>query len=150
MAAISVRQSKDWMVVRCASPALRTASTTRRAKVSGSGVSAGLSGDSLVSMLKRGVLPERLGEVEQLGKRRDALAVGGRLPGELLRVFAARLDAADVVALQLRQRQAVDGGTRRGEPLTVGPAHDIRVQHRIVRQHDNAVLGDGEVGFQAS
>jgi hypothetical protein len=39
LAAFSVRQSKDWMVIRSRTPASRAVSTMARTKVSGSGVS---------------------------------------------------------------------------------------------------------------
>ena len=147
-AAISVRQSKDWMVVRPLSPAARTASTTTRAKVSGSGASSGLSGDSLVSMLKRGALPDDFARSNSSASVGTARAVYGLLVRELLRIFASGLDAADVVALELGQRQAVDRGNGRDEPGAVRAPHDVGIEYRVMRQHENPVLGDGEVGLK--
>ena len=34
------------------------------------------------------------------------------------------------------------------EPIAVGPAHDVGVEHGIVREHEHAVPGDGEVGLE--
>ena len=136
------------MVTRLLSPAPRIASTTRRAKVSASGVSSGLSGDSLVSMLNRGVLPEALARSNSSASVGMRCPSTGFWPANCCAYLLAGLDAADVVALQLGERQAVDGGARRGEPRAVGPAHDVGVQHGIVRQHEHAVPGDGEVGLE--
>src|SRR5437879_1576344 len=55
-------------------------------------------------------------QLEQLGQGRDALPVDGLLPGELVRVHARRIEAADVESLELGEGQGVDGGPRLGQP----------------------------------
>ena len=97
---MSVRQSNDCTLARAARPAARIAAATAVAKASGSGVSAPEVGVILVSMLKRTwSAPARAHELEQLGQRRNARAVGRPLLGKGRRIGAARLEPADVVAL---------------------------------------------------
>jgi hypothetical protein len=70
------------------------------------------------------------------------------LCGELPRVLAQRIDAADIEALELGERQRVDGRARRGKPAAVGSTHDVGVEHGIVREHEHAILCDSEIGLE--
>ena len=77
-----MRQSKDCTVTRPAMPAPRTACATARAKARARALS-WLPGASLVSMLKRDMPGAgALRELEHLGERRDAGAVGRLLGRE--------------------------------------------------------------------
>jgi hypothetical protein len=65
----------------------------------------------------------------------------------LARVFACWIRAAVIVALHLGQRQRVDRRAWCSKPASVRAAHQIRVEEWIVRDDDNAILGDGHVGL---
>src|SRR4051794_502082 len=91
----------------------------------------------------------RLRQLKQLAEARDARAVDRLLLREVARVGAVRPEAADVVALQLGEGQAVD---RRGAayPATVGPARDVAIQAAVVVDDDDAVFRHADVELEGT
>ena len=147
-ASTSVRQSNDCSVVRSTSPEVRIASTTMRAKVAGSTVSSGASGRQLgfeVEPHRRG-RPRRQGE--QLLEQRDALAVDGDLLRKLAGVARGRVDAAHVVAAQLRDVEVSQARPGRGDPASVRPTREHRIEVAVVREDRDTVARDADVRLQ--
>src|SRR5262245_15997694 len=97
------------MLTRSVSAVLRTACRTAAANVSGSGVSAPEVGVNLVSMLKR-----TWSALTCRTRSNTAVSVGMRTPsiprcsGKADGVGGARLQASDVIALDLRQGERTD------------------------------------------
>src|SRR5579863_4528333 len=86
-------------------------------------------------------------EIEHLGEGWNARAGDHLLLGEAPGVVAPGADLADVVGLDLGEGQA-DVGNAVLEVLAVRGTREVRVQAALVRDHDDAVLGDPHVQFQ--
>ena len=89
-----------------------------------------------------------LHQLEQRSQRGDALPVAWLLVRKVAGVAAGRVDASDVIALDLGQTQRADQRPTLGQPLAFGIARDGGVQCWIVRDHGHAIGGDGDVQFQ--
>src|SRR3954471_7510984 len=91
----------------------------------------------------------RLRQLKELAEARDACAVERLLLREVGRGGAVRPEAADVVALQHGEGQAVD---RRGAayPATVGSARDVNVQTAVVVDDDHAVFRHADVELEGT
>ena len=146
-AATSVRQSNDCRVVREDMPALRTASTTICAKASASSVASPERGVILVSRLKRTGFAALRASSNSAASVGHALAVARDLLRPLPAVARLGVDAADVVALQFGQRQRADRRAALREP-GAAVAHQCGVEVRVVREDDDAVARDREVGLE--
>ena len=85
---------------------------------------------------------------EELGQGREALAVDRLLLGVLLAVFAGRVHATDVIALEVVEGQRADGRSGGREPLPVRSARQVGIEQRVVADDDDAVAGHREVGFE--
>ena len=149
MAASSERQSNDWMVARRAEPGL--ADRLHGQAGEGIGVRAlrRLVGRQLGLDIEAHGLAGLLDQLEQLGQRREALPVRRLLVGELpartcstgsRRPMSKRLSSAKVKLLM--------AGPGADSHLPSGPRTMSGLSSGIVREHEYAVAGDGEVGLE--
>jgi len=129
-------------------PSWRIRSTSVVANVSGSGQARfqwrDLGLDVEADLLIAGFLDQR----KQVHETGNARPIDRLLLEKLFRVIRAGLDAPHVVLLQLREREGMDCGPRTLEPPAGIISRDVRVQRRVVGNHDDAVLGDVRVELQ--
>ncbi len=89
-----------------------------------------------------------LHEIEDVGQRRDADIVGATLRREARGVGGARLEASDVVALQLREGERTDGRSLFFQEGAIRPACVLGIEIRVMADDENVVPGHGEVEFK--
>ena len=145
----SVRQSKLWIITRRVMPAARIAARSVSTNTSGETVSFGRCREDLgLDVELHVVRAELLDQREQRRQRRDALAVDRLLRRERLAVGELGVEAADVVALHLGERQRADQRARLLQPAAIGVARRSRIERRLVRDDGDAVGGDADVELE--
>ena len=144
-ASISPRQSNDWIVLRPPALPSRIASTASCAKRVGIDREVRLGRVGLDLDVEAHIRTRR---GEKLRQRGEAFAVDRLLLGKLLRIFACGIEPADVVALELGQAERTDRRAGCADPFAVGPAHQVGIEHRVVADDQDIVLGDGEIGLE--
>ena len=86
-------------------------------------------------------------QVENFSQRRDARSGYGELVGKSGGIVAAGADLADIVVLDLRQRQ-FHVGDAGADVLAVRAAGEIRIEPALVRHDDDPVLRDAHVELE--
>ena len=87
-------------------------------------------------------------QIEYLHQCRDADAIHSPLLGKGRGVGRARLQASDVIALHVRQRERTDRGSLGVEEPPVRSARVVGVETAVVADDENPVAGHGEIELE--
>src|SRR6516225_4314694 len=87
-------------------------------------------------------------QIEYLHQCRDAHAIHSALLRKGRGVGRARLQASDVIALQLRQCERTDRGPPGGEKRAVRSARVVGVETAVVADDENPIAGHDEIELE--
>src|SRR5262245_20938028 len=87
-------------------------------------------------------------QIKYLHQCRDAHAIHSALLRKGRGVGRARLQASDVIALQLRQCERTDRGPLGGEKRAVRSARVVGVETAVVADDENPIAGHGEIELE--